>query len=274
MEETGGGGWPRKASRGNSLTMRSDLLAGSSSSSTASSSSSLSSSMKRGGRVASAINSLQREGGDVGGVSRRDSAGGGFGGQGSIPRETRCIPPPTIGWGSSTSREGMVAGEGVTRVSLRKEEGGRREQSFYKHSVAESDSESTGYASISFSDSDTGSDDQGGGGGGDLEEESVDSSLVIEQEDHEEEVVVMRDLGKELECSDEGVDRRHGGYAGAAPGPSKLTGVTEKPLVTGVTPRPPLVTGVAKPQGHVGFSSLPDQVNVVMVMVMVMLMLI
>ena len=198
------------------------------------------------------------------GANRADS--GGFGGKGtSIREKNRRVPTTQMGWGTSQNREGLVRGDNVTRMSLRKE-GGRGEKQFYKHSVAESDSESTGYASISFSDSDTGSDDQEGGGGGG-EEERDDITLVIgDEEKNEEEVRTRGDLEKELEGVEEGGERRQGGAeAGAAPG-SFLTRVPSvRPLVTSAGVGKPLVeASVTKPQGHVGFSSLPDQVNTVM----------
>ena len=199
------------------------------------------------------------------GTNRADS--GGFGGKGNSIRENRRVPTTPMGWGTSQNREGLIRGDSVTRMSLRKE-GGRGEKQFYKHSVAESDSESTGYASISFSDSDTGSDDQEGGGGGG-EEERDDITLVIgEEEKNEEEVRMRGDLEKELEGVEEGGERRQGGAeAGAAPGPFLTrvpTGVG--PLVTSASVGKPLVeASVTKPQGHVGFSSLPDQVNMVVV---------
>ena len=212
-----------------------------------------------------------REGGGVGvvggerevvGSNRGDSAGG-FGGKGNSVRENRRLPPTSMGWATtSQSREGLVRGESVARVSLRKEGGGRGEQTFYKHSVAgESDSESTGYASISFSDSDTGSDDQEACGGAGVD---VIADEQEEHDDDEEEVVVVRDLEKELEGVKKGVDRRHeGGEAGVAPGPL-LPPSLIKPLVPSVTK--PLAASVAKPQGHVGFSSLPDQVRMLAMM--------
>ena len=244
MEEAGGGWPPRKTSRGSS-SMRPDLLAESpSSSTTSSSSSSLSSSsvmLMRGGRVASAISSLQREGGGGGGDGGgrkevgRGSRGdlGGLGGKGNSMRESR-----RTGWGaSSTTREGfLVRGDSVARGSLRKTD---EEQlgKLYKHSVAESDSESTGYASISFSDSDIGSDDQMAGS------EDI-AAVVVEDKEEEEEECGEGDL--EMETVAEGDrDRRQ---------ESETRGVSLGRAL-------PPVQVVSKPQGHVGFSSLPDQVK-------------
>ena len=195
------------------------------------------------------------------GPNRGDSAGG-FGGKGNSVRENRRLPPTSMGWATtSQSREGLVRGESVARGSLRKEGGGRGEQTFYKHSVAgESDSESTGYASISFSDSDTGSDDQEAGGGAGVDVIADE----LGEHNEEQEVVVVRDLEKELDGVKKGVDRRHeGGEAGVAPGPLLPASLT-KPLAPSV--EKPLAASVAKPQGHVGFSSLPDQVRMLAMM--------
>ena len=191
--------------------------------------------------MASAISSLQREGGGGGGDGggrkevERGSRGdlGGLGGKGNSMRESR-----RTGWGaSSTTREGfLVRGDSVARGSLRKTD---EEQlgKLYKHSVAESDSESTGYASISFSDSDIGSDDQMAGS------EDI-AAVVVEDNEEEEEEGGEGDL--EMETVAEGDrDRRQ---------ESETRGVSLGRAL-------PPVQVVSKPQGHVGFSSLPDQVK-------------
>ena len=191
--------------------------------------------------MASAISSLQREGGGGGGDGGgrkevgRGSRGdlGGLGGKGNSMRESR-----RTGWGaSSTTREGfLVRGDSVARGSLRKTD---EEQlgKLYKHSVAESDSESTGYASISFSDSDIGSDDQMAGS------EDI-AAVVVEDKEEEEEECGEGDL--EMETVAEGDrDRRQ---------ESETRGVSLGRAL-------PPVQVVSKPQGHVGFSSLPDQVK-------------
>ena len=193
--------------------------------------------------MASAISSLQREGGGGGGDGggrkevERGSRGdvGGLGGKGNLMRESR-----RPGWGaSSTTREGfLVRGDSVARGSLRKTD---EEQlgKLYKHSVAESDSESTGYASISFSDSDIGSDDQMAGG------EDV-AAVVVMEEDKEEEEEEGGEGDLEMETVAEGDrDRRQ---------ESETRGVSLGRVL-------PPVQVVSKPQGHVGFSSLPDQVK-------------
>ena len=165
--------------------------------------------------------------------------GGGFGGN-SAARENRRV---SLGRGGTAQNieEGLPLRDSVTRV---RKEGG---EAFYKHCVGESDSESTGYASISFSDSDTGSDDQGG-----------ETNTLVIGEEEEQKGVVMLDLEKEVEgVNKEGGDIRQGGGAGSAPGSLPLTGSVSKPLAGSVT----------KPQGHVGFSSLPDQVSLLARMV-------
>ena len=189
--------------------------------------------------MASAISSLQREGGGGGGDGGgrkevgRGSRGdlGGLGGKGNSMRESR-----RTGWGaSSTTREGfLVRGDSVARGSLRKTD---EEQlgKLYKHLVAESDSESTGYASISFSDSDIGSDDQMAG--------SEDIAAVV-VEDKEEEEGGEGDLEMETVAKGDR-DRRQ---------ESETGGVSLGRVL-------PPVQVVSKPQGHVGFSSLPDQVK-------------
>ena len=193
--------------------------------------------------MASAISSLQREGGGGGGDGGgrkevgRGSRGdlGGLGGKGNSMRESR-----RTGWGaSSTTREGfLVRGDSVARGSLRKTD---EEQlgKLYKHSVAESDSESTGYASISFSDSDIGSDDQTAGS------EDI-AAVVVMEEDKEEEEEEGGEGDLEMETVAEGDrDRRQ---------ESETGGVSLGRVL-------PPVQVVSKPQGHVGFSSLPDQVK-------------
>ena len=122
----------------------------------------------------------------------------------------------------------------MARGSLRKTD---EEQlgKLYKYSVAESDSESTGYASISFSDSDIGSDDQMAGG--------EDIAAVVKKEEEEEE---GGEGDLEIETVAEGDrDRRQ---------ESETRGVSLGRVL-------PPVQVVSKPQGHVGFSSLPDQVK-------------
>ena len=205
--------------------------------------------------MASAISSLQREGGGGGGDGggrkevERGSRGdvGGLGGKGNSMRESR-----RTGWGaSSTAREGfLVRGDSVARGSLRKTD---EEQlgKLYKHSVAESDSESTGYASISFSDSDIGSDDQMAGG------EDI-AAVVVMEEDKEEEEEEGGEGDLEMETVAEGDrDRRQ---------ESETRGVSLGRVL-------PPVQVVSKPQGHVGFSSLPDQVVRMMLILLLMLML-
>ena len=192
--------------------------------------------------MASAISSLQREGvgggGDGGGrkEGERGSRGdvGGLGGKGNSMRESR-----RTGWGaSSTTREGfLVRGDSVARGSLRKTD--EQLEKLYKHSVAESDSESTGYASISFSDSDIGSDDQTAGS------EDI-AAVVVMEEDKEEEEEEGGEGDLEMETVAEGDrDRRQ---------ESETRGVSLGRVL-------PPVQVVSKPQGHVGFSSLPDQVK-------------
>ena len=188
--------------------------------------------------MASAISSLQREGGGGGGDGggRKEVERGSRGDLGgNSMREIR-----RLGWGaSSTTREGfLVRGDSVARGSLRKTD---EEQlgKLYKHLVAESDSESTGYASISFSDSDIGSDDQMAG--------SEDIAAVVVEEDKEEEEEEEGGEGDlEMETVAEGDrDRRQ---------ESETRGVSLGRAL-------PPVQVVSKPQGHVGFSSLPDQVK-------------
>ena len=194
--------------------------------------------------MANAISSLQREGGGGGGDGggrkevERGSRGdlGGLGGKGNSMRESR-----RTGWGaSSTTREGfLVRGDSVARGSLRKTD---EEQlgKLYKHSVAESDSESTGYASISFSDSDIGSDDQTAGS------EDIAAVVVMEEDKEEEEEEEGGEGDLEMETVAEGDrDRRQ---------ESETRGVSLGRAL-------PPVQVVSKPQGHVGFSSLPDQVK-------------
>ena len=194
--------------------------------------------------MASAISSLQREGGGGGGDGggrkevERGSRGdlGGLGGKGNSMRESR-----RTGWGtSSTTREGfLVRGDSVARGSLRKTD---EEQlgKLYKHLVAESDSESTGYASISFSDSDIGSDDQTAGS------EDIAAVVVMEEDKEEEEEEECGEGDLEMETVAEGDrDRRQ---------ESETRGVSLGRVL-------PPVQVVSKPQGHVGFSSLPDQVK-------------
>ena len=190
--------------------------------------------------MASAISSLQREGGGGGRKEAergsRGDLGGGLGGKGNSMRESR-----RTGWGaSSTTREGfLVRGDSVARGSLRKTD---EEQlgKLYKHSVAESDSESTGYASISFSDSDIGSDDQTAGS------EDIAAVVVMEEDKEEEEEEEGGEGDLEMETVAEGDrDRRQ---------ESETRGVSLGRAL-------PPVQVVSKPQGHVGFSSLPDQVK-------------
>ena len=132
--------------------------------------------------------------------------------------------------------------------------GAQEMRGLYKHSVTEpdTDTESNGYASISFSDSDTASDTPEVSY---TAATSVLSSEKLSLDDHKYFVVPRQEKGSPrdaLTASPEAqMDRRTSRTLGSGPDD---TYQMPKALDHPVKPR------YTEPKGYVGFSSLPDQV--------------